>query len=98
MLPAARIGVDFVAASGVMGLGSPSVFINSIPSVLLGSPITSHEPCCCGIICACQEHCAAAIVSGSPTVFVNNLPAIHTTSLASCGHMVMTGSSNVFFN
>jgi len=97
MMPATRIGVDFVGLTGVTTLGSPDVFINSIPATLFGSPVTPHEPCCCGPGCGCQEHCASVIVSGSSTVFINNIPSVYLGSLASCGHPVTTGSPDVFF-
>jgi uncharacterized Zn-binding protein involved in type VI secretion len=94
MRPVARANADTVVGGGLMTFGSTNVFVNTIPAVLFGSPITPHG--CCGSP-GCEIHCSSTIVGGSTNVFVNNIPSVRLGDPSVCGDPVITGSPNVFF-
>jgi len=82
---AARVGIDKVG--GVVLSGSPNTFVNGAASVRVGDPVSDHGS---------YPHDNAVIVEGAPTVFINGKPASRQYDLASCGHELLPGSSNVF--
>lgn len=94
MQPVARANTDTVLGGGLMTFGSTNVFVNTIPVVLLGSPITPHG--CCGEP-GCEIHCSSTIIGGSTNVFVNNIPSVRLGDPSICGDPVITGSPTVFF-
>jgi len=69
-----------------------SVIVNGFPAARIGTLITPHE--CCGDS-GCDEHCHARIITGNNTVLVEGIPIAIITSLNSCGHTMITGSSDV---
>lgn len=89
----ARAGIDFaggqIAAPGLV----PTVTVNMAPVALIGNPVTSHGE---GI------HAAAVLAAGSPNVFVGSaflpLCGFGNGHRASCGHPIVSGSTNVFVN
>lgn len=94
MPPVARANTDTVFGGGLMILGSTNVFVNTIPAVLFGSPITPHSPCGSP---GGEIHCSSTIIGGSTNVFVNNIPSVRLGDPSVCGDPVITGSPNVFF-
>ena len=91
----ARVGVDSAGTpEGALTLGSPTVFVNFIPVVYIGSPVLPHTPC---RVLGAQRHCVSTVLTGSPTVFVNNIPSVRIGDMTSCSHPIMTGSPNVSF-
>jgi uncharacterized Zn-binding protein involved in type VI secretion len=89
----ARAGVDF-AGGQILAPGlSPTVTVNGAPIALVGNPVSGHGE---GV------HAAAVLAVGSKNVFVGatfaQVCGFGGEHVASCGHPVVSGSTNVFVN
>ena len=91
--PIARINKDSCVGPLITPPKQYTVFCNNYPIAILQQSIKSHYPC--GEPDG-TPHCAAFIVISSKTVFVNNKGVVRKNDVASCGHIVSSGSNNVF--
>lgn len=82
--PLSRIG-DMNQAGGKIVRGAATVICNGIPVGLHVSPITPHGP---------GKHARAVTTTASPDVICEGSPVLRITSGNSCGHSIVTGSSN----
>lgn len=85
--PLCRIG-DSNQLGGKIIRGAATVFCNGRPVGLHPSPITPHPKK--------GPHKFAYTTSGSPTVFCEGSPVLRVSSGNTCGHSIITGSTNVF--
>jgi uncharacterized Zn-binding protein involved in type VI secretion len=81
----ARKGKD-VSASVIL-TGRLSVIVNDVPVATLGDSIAPHLPG--------GPHAGAVIVGYEPTVVAEDRPVARQGDAVSCGHTILTGSSNV---
>lgn len=84
--PVARVGLDRAGPGVILGPGAPTVFVNGMPTSVIGDLVTPHGS---------PPHKQAVITTASPTVFANGKPVTRLGSIATCMHPV-TSSSNVF--
>lgn len=75
-------------AGGIVRTGRMSVIVNDTPIATKGDLINPHAPG--------AEHTASVIVGYWPNVFAESRPVARKRDATSCGHPIMTGSSNVF--
>lgn len=85
MAKVARKGID-VAGSVILS-GRPSVIVNDTPIATEGDSVTPHGP---------GEHGGPVIVGYWPSVIAEDSPVARKGDPASCGHVIATGSDNVF--
>jgi uncharacterized Zn-binding protein involved in type VI secretion len=72
----ARKSLDSAGGAQLAG-GQDFVFINGIPVVLLGDPVTPHGD---------GPHAGPVMVEASSFVFINGIPVCREGNAASCGH------------
>jgi uncharacterized Zn-binding protein involved in type VI secretion len=83
---ASRVGRD--AAQGIiLGPGARSVLINNAPASLVNDRIAPHGQ---------SPHTSSRVLTGSRTVFAESRSLTVQTSTTICGHLVSSGSDNVF--
>jgi uncharacterized Zn-binding protein involved in type VI secretion len=85
MAKVARKGVD-VAGSVILS-GRTSVIVNDSPIAAEGDAVTPHGG---------GEHGGPVIVGYWPSVIAEDRPVARKSDPASCGHVIATGSDNVF--
>jgi uncharacterized Zn-binding protein involved in type VI secretion len=83
--PLSRIG-DMNQAGGKIVRGAGTVICNGIPVGLHVSQITPHPKG--------KKHKVAVTTTASPNVICEGSPVLRVTSGNSCGHSIVTGSSN----
>ncbi|MBF4180110.1 type VI secretion system PAAR protein [Lelliottia nimipressuralis] len=66
--------------------GSPTVFIDNLPSARLGDPLTPHEK-------PLHPPHSRKISSGSSSVFIDGLPAARTNDTIDCGGVIIGGGT-----
>lgn len=76
---------DQTVMNGRIMRGAKTVFVNGRPVGLHTSPITPHY----------KEHYTSRTVKGVDTVYAENCKVLKVGTPTSCGHRVITGSSNV---
>lgn len=85
--PTARVTTDVVGRGLILGPGAPSVLVNGKPISTVGDKVAPHGK---------PPHTSPTIITGSNSVFAEGKPvARQYSSKATCGHPVVTGSSNV---
>ena len=74
-----------VVATALVRTGRTSVEVNDSPIATEGDLITPHG-----------AHMSSVIIGYWPNVFAEDRPVARKGDAASCGHIIGTGSSNVF--
>lgn len=86
---AGRVYQDY-AIGTVLGSLAPTVFINGTPVAVIGDPVAPHKP---------RKPCKRAVMAtGSPNVFAHNIPTCREGDMATCEHLIIADSPNVFIN
>lgn len=81
------VGLSIVGTGIDIGPGSPTVMADGLPVSLVGDKVTPHGK---------PPHTTPIIVTGSQTVLVDGRPpVVQGLSIASCGHVVVTGALTV---
>lgn len=75
-----------VAGGPTIGPLVPTVVVNGLPIVVIGTPISPHPP----------THIGATMIQGSKSVFAGGASVCRLGDKASCDHTLTTSSSNVF--
>jgi len=80
------VGVAFISSvgGGALLTGYPSVLVNDLPAVIVGSLVADHGR---------DEHSSAKMVVGFPSVLVGDIPICRLGDNASCGHPLISGSN-----
>lgn len=83
-----RVGVD-VAGGTVIGVMAPTVIVNGAPVVCAGAAVAGHGK---------PPHSSPVMVGASPDILAEGIPVSGTGHIASCGHALFPGSTDVFIN
>ena len=82
----ALVGVSTVGGGPITGPGAPSVKANGSIVSVLGDAVASHGS---------GPHAAATIITASGTVSAEGKAVARVGDLASCGHTITGGATNV---
>lgn len=80
------VGVAFISnvGGGPVVTGYPSVLVNDLPVVIVGSRVADHGK---------DEHNRAKMIVGYPSVLAGDIPICRLGDNASCGHPLISGSN-----
>lgn len=82
----ALVGDSVVGGGLIVGPGAPSVICSGFIVACVGDAVAPHGT---------GAHANATIVTGSKSVFADGRPVARIGDLASCGHVIASGSAEV---
>ncbi len=91
MLNKALVGDSTVGGGLILGPGAPDVICNGFVVSCIGDVVAPHAP-------FTGAHLAAVIVTASPDVIADGRPVTRLGDVASCGHVVVNGSVDVYLD